>query len=55
MFLPLFFAALFMIGSMGCALSLGTLLAGAAFLLLGGGLVVGALKMSKAWEEASTD
>ena len=54
-FLPLMFGALFMIGSMGGALSIGTLLAGVTFVLLAGGLVVGAMKMSKSWEEERVD
>jgi hypothetical protein len=54
-FLPVLFGALFMIGSMGGALSLGTVLAGLTFVLLSGGLVVGALNMSKGWEEEHVD
>lgn len=55
MFLPLMFGALFLIGSMGGSLTLGTVLAGATFLLLAGGLIVGALNLSKGWEEPSVD
>jgi hypothetical protein len=54
-FLPLMFGALFMIGSMGGAFAIGTLLAGVTFVLLAGGLVVGAMKMSKSWEEERVD
>jgi hypothetical protein len=49
MFLPLTFGALFMIGSMG-SFSVGVQLAVATFLLHGGGLVFGALKLSNGWE-----
>jgi hypothetical protein len=51
MFLPIFSAVLFMVGSMS-SLSLGTLLAGATFALLAGGIFVGAMNMSKDWENA---
>jgi hypothetical protein len=54
-FLPLVFCALFLIGSMGGPLSVGTLFAGTTFVLLASGLVVGALKLSKGWEEERLD
>ena len=50
MFLPLVICSLFMIGSMGGSMSIGVLLAGATFLLLAGGLIIGALRLSKRWE-----
>jgi hypothetical protein len=49
-FLPIMGAVLFMLGSMGGPMSLGTMLAGGTFLLLGAGIVVGTLTMSKGWE-----
>jgi len=49
MFLPLMFGALFMIGSMG-TFSVGVVLAVATFLLLGGGLVFGTLRLATGWE-----
>ena len=49
MFLPLMFAAMFMLASMG-SLSVGVVLAGATFVLMGGGLVFGALRLSTGWE-----
>ena len=55
MFLPLLFGVLFLVGSMGGTLSIGTLLAGMTFVLLAGGLIVGALKLSKGWEEERLD
>ena len=54
-FLPLVFCALFLIGSMGGPLSVGTLLAATTFVLLSSGLVVGALRLSKGWEEERLD
>jgi hypothetical protein len=54
-FLPLFFGSMFMIGAMGGPLSLGTLLAGATFLLLAGGLMVGAMRLSRTWEQDKLD
>ena len=50
-FLPILFGAFFLIGSMGGPISIGMLFAGATFLLLAGGLVVGAMKLSRTWEE----
>ena len=50
-FLPLLFGSLFMIGSMTGPISMGVVLAGATFLLLAGGLIVGAMRLSRAWEE----
>lgn len=49
MFLPLTAGALFMLGSMG-SLSVGVFLAAATFLLLGGGLVFGTLRLANGWE-----
>lgn len=54
-FLPLFFATLFMLGAMGGPLSVGVLFAGAAFILLAGGIVVGAMNLSRGWEEERLD
>lgn len=50
MFLPICSAVLFMFGSMG-SLSLGSVFATLTFALLAGGIVIGALNMSKDWEE----
>ena len=55
MFLPLLFGAFFLIGSMSGTLTLGTLLAGATFVLLAGGLVIGSLRLSKSWEDQGAD
>jgi hypothetical protein len=55
MFLPLLFGAFFLIGSMGGTLTVGTLLAGATFVLLAGGLVIGSLRLSKGWEDQGAD
>jgi len=49
MFLPLTAGALFMLGSMG-SFSVGVFLAAATFLLLGGGLVFGTLRLANGWE-----
>jgi hypothetical protein len=49
MFLPLMFGTMFMLFSMG-TLSVGVLLAGATFVILGGGLVFGALRLATQWE-----
>ncbi|MDB4955563.1 MAG: hypothetical protein JWO36_3132 [Myxococcales bacterium] len=50
-FLPALSAILFMFGASGGELDLANVLACLAFLLLGSGMVVGAMNMSKAWEE----
>jgi hypothetical protein len=50
MFLPLSFGVLFMIGSVGGQLSVGTVLAVLTFVLLGAGLVIGAIRMSRDWD-----
>ena len=55
MFLPLLFGVLFMVGSMSGTFSIGTVLAGLTFVLLAGGLIVGALKLSKGWEDQRLD
>ena len=49
MFLPLMFGVLFMIGSMG-SISLGVVMAAGTFLMLGGGLVYGTLRLATGWE-----
>ena len=49
MFLPLMFGALFMLGSMG-SMSLGVVMAAGTFLMLGGGLVYGTLRLATSWE-----
>ena len=50
-FLPLTFCSLFMIGSISSGpLTLTAFLAGVTFLLLAGGLVVGAMRLSRGWE-----
>lgn len=53
--LPLFFATPFLLGSMGGGLSPGMLFAAAAFLLLAGGIVVGAMNLARGWEEERLD
>lgn len=50
MFLPLIGGVLFMIGSMGGPLTGGMLLAGATFVLLAAGLIVGAMRLSVGWD-----
>jgi hypothetical protein len=55
LFLPILFGAFFMIGSMGGPLSFGTVLAAATFLLLAGGIVVGALRLARTWEAEEPD
>lgn len=54
-FLPILFGALFIIGSMGGAISVGTLLAGITFVSLAGGLVIGATRLARSWEEEPLD
>jgi hypothetical protein len=54
-FLPILFGAFFLIGSMSGPISVGILLAGATFLLLAGGPIVGAMRLARTWEEESLD
>jgi hypothetical protein len=49
-FLPLLFGSIFMVASMGGTLSVGVVLGGATFVLLAGGLIVGAMRLSSGWE-----
>jgi len=49
-FLPVLGAILFMLGSMGGPLSFGAVMAAVTFLMLGVGIVIGALNMSRGWE-----
>ena len=50
MFLPLVGGVLFLIGSMGGPLTGGMLFAAATFVLLAGGLIVGAMRLSAGWD-----
>lgn len=54
MFLPIMAAVLFMLGSLD-SMSIGTVFAAVTFVLLSSGIVVGAMKMSKEWEDEPLD
>lgn len=49
-FLPLMAAVGFMLGVVGGELSVASVFGGLAFLMLGGGMLVGMFRMSREWE-----